>query len=316
MSDETVMDMSLDTQTWLLDNFTCENQILILSPHLMELPIRFLYGNTYVKKLDMSKCTKITKLCNYFCVDNIVEHIIWPPNIETIYDNCLRDNRYLQKLDLSYCKQLSYIGPDFCSNTNVIEIILPVSIQEISFNFCKNNKTLKYLDISHCIHLTEISLYFCANTNIQSIKFPKSLKTISRWICYVSSVYELDFSECKDLKIDISGMCEVKVLKLYSIDNIKTIHTIYCENLYIYNITKTKSLYLSFVKGLKNVHLPEGEYCITDITDSSYKDYSNINLWLGDFIVPTKHFTYKKEHIHSHMPVSTLAVLDTPLETV
>jgi hypothetical protein len=309
MSTETVMDMSLDTRTSLPDDFTFSCQILILSQHLIELPAWFLCGNRYVKVLDMSKCTKITIIPNVFCTENSVEHIIWPPDITVIHDNCLC-NSNIQKIDLSYCNQLIKICNNFCENTNITDIILPVSIQNISDGFC-GYSTLTHLDLSHCVNLIYIGSYFCEYTNIKCIKFPKSLMFICHSI-YNQNVQELDFSDCKDIIITTYGMCKMKTLKIYSIDNIAKMY-IHCENIYIYNITETKSLDLTDIKSLRNVHLPEGKYCIANIQS---KDYSNINFWLGHVVFPASYFIDISLHKHSYLNVKDLDMLDTQLETI
>jgi hypothetical protein len=312
MSDETVMDMSLDTQTSLPGNFTCDCQMLILSQYLTKLPIRFLYENRYVKILDMSKCINITIIPYEFCEKSHIEHIIWPPNIKIIHSFCLFDNMCIKKIYLLNCIQLMFIGDTFCYNTNIVDIVLPISIQNISFDFCTNNKALINLDLSHCINLTRIGSCFCANTNIQTIKFPKSLQKIESSICYNSNVRELDFSECKDIKIDTFMMCKVKALKIYSIDNID-IHIVECKDLYIYNITETKYLNLSFIENLQNVYLPEGEYCITSIGSNLYL-YLNTKFWIHSSEFKAEYFSELRWY--SYIPVHDLAELDTLLETI
>jgi hypothetical protein len=311
MSTETVMDMSLDTQTELPANFTCSCKILILSPYLTELPKNFLLNNVYVKILDMSKCTQITIIPNSFCGISHIEHIIWPPNIKCIKDNCLQYNYYIQKVDLSYCTQLSVIEDNFCINTNITDITLPVSIKIITFDFLYNNKALTHLDLSYCIQLTSIDCGFCADTNIKSIRFPKSLQKIAGGICYGSNPQELDFGECKDIKINTYMMCEVETVKLYSIDNIDNTYKIQCKNLHIYNVTETKSLNLTFIEDLVNVYLPEGEYCIVD---AQSKDYLNVKFWLHSSVFTAEHFSTLRWH--SYIPVCDLIVLDTQLDTV
>jgi hypothetical protein len=109
MSNETVMDMSLDTRTELSENFTCSCEILILSPYLFELPVWFLRGNTCVKVLDMSKCTQVTIIPDNFCNYTSIDHIIWPPNITSIHRKCIFGNLCTQVVDLSYCKKLRII---------------------------------------------------------------------------------------------------------------------------------------------------------------------------------------------------------------
>jgi hypothetical protein len=313
MSTESIMDLTLDTRTTLPEDFTCSCEILILSPYLIELPDWFLYVNEFVKTLDMSKCTNITIISFNFCGYSNIDNIIWPPNIKIIQSSCLYNNMCIQKIDLSYCDQLTLIEDGFCENTNITDITLSVSIQTISFDFLCNNKVLTHLDLSYCIQLTSIGFGFFENTNIQSIRFPKSLQRINNNICYNSILQELDFSECKDIKIDTYMMCKVNTLKLYSIDNIATFYKIQCENLHIYNVTKTKYLDLSFIKGLQNVYLPEGEYCIVK---NQSKDYSNVNFWLGDFIYTANHFKDTSLHIHKYLPISKLAMLDPQLETI
>jgi hypothetical protein len=310
MSDETVMDMSLDTQTSLPGNFTCDCQMLILSQYLTNLPDNFLYKNLHVKTLDMSKCTNITIITWNFCSNSYIEHIIWPPNIESIQFNCLYNSICIKKIDLGYCDKLMTIGSHFCENTDIVELILPVSIQNIYYYFCTNSKALIHLDLSHCIYLAFIKSYFCSDTNIQSIKFPKSLQKIGSCICCNSHVKDLDFSECKDLKIDIYFMCSVKTLKLYSIDNIDTLCKIQCENLHILNISETKSLDLSFIVGLKNIYLPEGKYCIV----GNLTDYLNVNFWLRSSVFTAEHFSSLKWY--SYVPAHEMVMLDTSLETV
>jgi hypothetical protein len=313
MSIESVTDLTLDTCTSLPCDFICTSQILILSPHLTELPIWFLYENVNVKTLDMSRCTKITIIPDYFCVRSYIEHIIWPPNIKIIQCDCLTDNIYIRKIDLSYCNQLTYISGSFCKNTNITDIALPISIQIIEYEFCKNNKTLMYLDFSFCIKLTNIGFSLCDSTNIRNIIFPKSLQTILGGICFNSDIQELDFSKCKDIYISAFGICKVKILKIYSIDSITKKCKINCENIYIYNITETKYLDLTDIEGLQTVHLPKGEYCITNITS---KDYSNVKFWLGDKELSAKDFSELKWYSYQSLPIHDLVVLDTPLETV
>jgi hypothetical protein len=298
MSDETVMDMSLDTRTILPADFTCESQMLILSPNLIKLPDYFLYKNTCVKTLDMSKCINITIIQYNFCNYSSIKNIIWPPNIINIRDKCLKYNIYIQIINLSYCNKLKEIEHCFCENTNIVEIILPISIQRISYGFLYDNKTITYLDLSYCINLTYIDSGFCGNTNIHYIKFPKPLQTMLNRICYESYIYELDFSECKNVKIHIYNFCTVETLKLYSIDSIDTLYKILykiqCKNLHICNITKTKELDLSFIKGLNNVYLPEGEYYIKD---SHLDVYSNVTFWLQSSAHPAKYFSTLQRHL-------------------
>jgi hypothetical protein len=132
-------------------------------------------------------------------------------------------------------------------------------------------------------------------------------------MCYNSKeVKELDFSECKVVKIRLYHMCEVEIIKLYSIDsinNIFDIFKIYCKNVYIYNIAETKYLYLSFIKGLQNVYLPEGEYCIVYVDD-----YLNVIFWLRGSAFPATHF--RELRWYSYIPVHDLVILDTTLETI
>jgi hypothetical protein len=295
MSTET-LDLTLDTRTTLPEDFTCSCRILILSPSLTELPKYFLYKNKYVKELDMSKCINITIIPSYFCRFSYIEHIIWPPNIRSIQSFCLNNNICIQKIDLLYCKQLINIGSDFCAYNNITEVFLPVNIQIIEFGFCIGNETLKYLDLSNCIQLVNIGSYFCANINVMFIEFPESLRKIYDCICNGSNVYEIDFSECENVKIETFKMCRIEILKLYSIDNIEKTNIIQCENIYIYNITDTKYLDLSFIEGLQNVYLPEGEYCILN---SQSKNYSNVKFWLGDAIFPIEYFTHITTHTKS-----------------
>jgi hypothetical protein len=309
MSNETVMDMSLDTRTELPKDFTCDSQILILSSHLSTLPELFLYKNRFVKTLDMSKCIKVIIVTYNFCLESRVEHIIWPPNIKIIQSKCLSKNFCIQKIDLSYCIQLTKIGSHFCEQTTITDILLPVSIQTISHCFFGYNKTLVDLDLSYCIHLTNIGVYFCADTNIKSIKFPKSLQILECAVCCGSeNVKELDFSECKDVKINMYKMYKCKKLKLYSIDNLSMIYKIRCENIYIYNIDKCKSLNLTFATYLQNVHLPEGKYNITG-------SYSNKTIfWIRSAVFSAEHFSELRWY--SYIPVHKLSLIDTPLETI
>jgi hypothetical protein len=290
MSTETVTDLKLDTRTELPKKFKCKSQILILSPNLTKLPDWFLYKNRYVKKIDMSKCINITIIPDDFCGRSIIEHIIWPPNIIKIHGDCLKYNTCIQKIDLSYCNKLIAIGFQFCEHTNIVNIILPVS--------------------SYCINLKHIESSFCANTNIQYIKFPKSLETIND-ICYESNTNELDFSECKNLKIHIYEYFKVETLKLYSIDNIITMCKIQCKNLYIYNIAEYKYLSIAFIYNLQTVHLPEGEYCIKD---SQLDLYSNVTFWLRSSAHTAKYFSTLQRY--SYLPVLDLVELDILLETV
>jgi hypothetical protein len=313
MSTEAVMDLTLDTRTTLPEDFSCDCQILILSSNLTKLPEYFLHGNKYVKKLDMSKCTNITIIHRFFCIQSCIEHIIWPPNIETISGCCLLDNKCILKIDLSHCTQLTTIESAFCNNTNITDIILPVSIQTITSYFLYNNKTLIHLSLSYCIHLTHIGYRFCSDTNIQSITFPKSLKTISYSVCESLHLQELDFSECQYIDLYIIIMCIAETIKIYSIDNINKTYKVHCKNLHVFNITKTKYLDLSFINDLQNVYLPTGEYCILN---SQSKDYSDVNFWLGDSMVSAKTFTNMQIHIQSHLPISKLAMLDIQLDTV
>jgi hypothetical protein len=309
MSDETIMDMSLDTQTESPEDFSCEFQTLILSPHLTKLPLWFLYKNEYVKVLNISKCTNIVEIPDNFCRSSCVEHIIWPPNIESIQFNCLRNNICIQKIDLSYCNQLKIIDNTFCCFTKITDIILPASIQEITDNFCVCSN-LVYLDLSYCINLEIIDSYFCKHTSIQSIIFPKFLYSIDSHICFDSKNVEyLDFSECKDVKINTSYICKIKAIKLYSIDNIYK-HKIQCEDICIYNITKTRILDLTFIVGLQNVYLPEGEYCII----GNPTDYLGVKFWLRSSSFSAEYFS-KMRH-YSYIPAHEMAMLDTSLETV
>jgi hypothetical protein len=303
------LDLTFDTRTELPEDFTCFCEILILGPNLIELLDDFLQGNGHVKTLDMSKCINLTEIPDYFCSYSYIENIIWPPNINTIERILLYKNFCIKTVDLSNCNQLTVIENDFCSYSGVVNIILPISIQTISHGFCNSNKYLATLDFSYCINLRYIGLYFCTDTNIQSIKFPKSLQIIDPYICFNSDVQELDFSECKDVRIYTFHMCSVEILKLYSIDNIDTVNKIYCKNLYIYNITETKSLDLTFIEGLQNVYLPEGEYCI--ICKSL-----NVKFWLGDSIFPVEYFKDTALHVYSYLPVSKLAIVDPQLDIV
>ncbi len=314
MSD--TFDMTLDTRTSLPEDFTCDSQILILSPYLTELPKKFLYKNKYVKTLDMSKCTEITIIPDNFCGFSYVKHIIWPPNIITIQINCLYYNKYIQKIDLSYCNQLLNINTDFCEGTNIVDIILSVSIQYIGFSFLCNNKTASQLDLSYCINLEYIGRYFCKHTTIQIVKFPKSLLTMRNCICCESyafmAIQELDFSECKDVKIEVLRMCEVKTLKLYSIDNIdiKHIWEIKCKNLHIYKITKTRciDIDLLFTKDLQNVYLPaEGDYYIKC-------NNPNVIFWIRGRAISSKYFT--NSTFYPYIPIFEPILIDLPLENV
>jgi hypothetical protein len=312
MSTDSVMDLMLNTQIELPKDFTCFCKILILSPHLTKLSYRFLYRNIFVKTLDMSKCTNITRISDDFCGFSHIENIIWSPNVSYIRNNCLEYNNYIQTINLSYCNQLMYIESNFCCHTNIVNIFLPVSIQKIDACFFQHNKALTNLDLSYCVHLFNIGDYFSKDTNIQSIIFPKSLQTILHGICFNSkNVKELDFSKCKDIKISTLYMCEVETLKIYSIDNICTENTIHCKNLHIYNITETKTLDLSFIEDLRNVYLPEGEYCIIN---SHLDIYSNIKFWLQSSAHSADYFRELKWY--SYIPVPELAMLDTSLETI
>jgi hypothetical protein len=313
MSIESVMDMSLDNQTVLPYGFTCTSQVLILSPNLTKLQVNFLYDNSCVKTLDMSKCTKITTIPDNFCAYSCIQHIIWPPNIKIILSCCLAYNIYIQKIDLTYCTSLTDIGSNFCQYTNIVHLCLPISIRTISFNFCNHNKTLIHLDFSLYINLAYIGSYFCAYTNIQYIKFPRSLQIIDYYVCCDSNVNEIDFSECKSLCMNTYKMCKGKILKLYSINNINItrINKIQFITLHIYNIAETKSLDLSFIEGLQDVYLPEGKYCIAD---SRSKDYLNVKFWIRSSVFPSNHFSELKWY--SYIPVHDLVELDIPLDSI
>jgi hypothetical protein len=316
MSDETVLDMSLDTQTELPADFTCSCEILILSPHLVKLPDKFLYENRYVKTLNMSKCINITILPHGFCKNSNVEHIIWPPNITNIQYDCLWENYSIQIVDLSYCIQLTNIDDFFCNVVDIIDILLPISLKNITYGFCRFTGNVKSLDISHCINLTHIGEFFFSDTHIKYIKFPKSLRKILNGIAYGSNAKELDFSECKDVLISTLGMSRVETLKIYSIDNIETTNIIHCKDLHILAITETKELDLSFIGDLNNVYLPEGEYRI--VINNNRPSYWGIKFWLGDTSYPAEHFINLQlyEHEYAHIPVSKLVIVDSQLGTI
>jgi hypothetical protein len=320
--DITVMDMSLDDNTFLPENFTCNCQILILSPNLEHLPRSFLSRNVHVKKLDMSKC-RITEIPDFFCSHSHIEDIIWPPNITRIQSDCFYNNRYIQKVDLSYCNQLTIICGSFCECAINVDVILPISIEYIGFNFLLHNEKMRRLDLTLCINLTRITSYFCVATNIQIIKFPKSLRKIGEGL---SGVQELDFSICENVKINTEDMENINTLKLYSIDNIKVdmlIHndnikrrrTIKLENLHIYNITKTQKLDLSFIKNLRNVYLPEKYFCIIDkLNKQNISIYIGVRFWINHMSFPVSKFTDLK--LYNFLPVKDLALVDVPLETI
>jgi hypothetical protein len=300
MSTKSVLDLTLDTRTRLSKYFTCICEILILSPYLTKLPNDFLQKNIYVKSLDMSKCTKITVIPDDFCRDTIIENIILPPNIESIGRCFVFGSKQVKKLNISHCNKLTSIGDYFCSH--VSDIIFPISIQHI-YSFCfRGSKNLTFLDLSYCVNLTYIGHGFCKYVKIQYIKFPESLQSICAGICYKSeNVKKLDFSKCKVVKINTSNMCKVESLKLYSIDNIDmqingTYNKIECKNLYISNITKTKTIDLTFIMGLENVYLPKGEYCIID-------NDSNVKFWLGNEYFSADYFTELKYYTYQSLPV-------------
>jgi hypothetical protein len=308
MSTETVMNLTLDTRTILTADFTCSCKILILSPHLTELPGKFLYNNVRVKILDMSKCTNITEIPDYFCKNSNIENIIWPPNIKNIHNNCLQNNLYIRKINLSYCNKLTFIGNDFCTDTNITELLLPISIHTISNKFLYDSKIITHLDLSYCINLTYIGTRFCAYTNIQYIRFPKSLKNIREGICCnVKTVRELDFELCVRLSIHTFLMCDVETLKLYSIDSIDKKYKIQCKDLHIYNVTENKYLDLTFIKNLNNIYLPDGKYCIVG-------EYPGVKFWLHDVAFSAEYFSTLR--CYSYIPVNELALIDILLETV
>jgi hypothetical protein len=336
MSNLSVTDLSADFHE-LTDNFECESHTLILG--IVTLPEYFISSNKYIHTLDMSRCTNLTYIEFAFCNASSVQNIIWPPNIINIRERSVSSCERLQRVDLSYCTQLVSIDCDFCSfRTNIVELILPISIQKIQYHFLRANKTLKYLDLRYCTNLTFIGSEFCTGTNIQCIRFPRSLKKICGGICHdAAEVQELDFELCGDADISLSGLCNVETLKLHNIDSIYSEYDIgsepgsdtdfypdiinvtddisesfiYCKNLHIYNIKSIREIDLSYFKGLQNVYLPEGEYCITGISSNDH-----INFWLGDTMCPADHFLNMRIHTHSYLPVSELATIDISLNTI
>jgi hypothetical protein len=253
MSD--ILDISSCTGTTLPKDFTCS--ILILGPNLTHLPNSFLRGNKCVKTLNMSKCINIYEIPRNFCMHSYIEYIIWPPNIKYIQDNCLRNNKYTREINLSYCNNLEKIGECFGYNTNIINVILPSCIEHIDEEFMYWSK-IKNLEISHCLHLKYIGSLFCGRNPVKYIEFPRFLENISGLICDDTGMQELNFGECRNIKIDTSGM-NIETLRIYNIDNI-TKDNFYCKNLYIQNSFNLEHVDLSFILNLQKVYLPEGEY--------------------------------------------------------
>jgi hypothetical protein len=153
MSTETVMDMSFDTSTALPEDFTCSCQILILSPHLTELPQKFLSNNVHVKTLDMSKCN-VTEIPDYFCENSIITNLILPTSLCIIHNVFLYSNKTLTYLDISYCIHLEYIGLGFCDRTIIAYIKFPKSLRCIDNYLCHFSENLQELDFSECENLT------------------------------------------------------------------------------------------------------------------------------------------------------------------
>jgi hypothetical protein len=295
---------------------------LVLGPKIDYLPEKFLFEDSCIKELDMSQCINLREIPDQFCMYTCIETIIWPPNIVSIHRECLRGSICLRKADLSYCTRLSNIGMIFCGYTNITELILPESVTRICLYFLVCNKTLEYLDLRHCIKLETIISCFCSETNIKCIRFPANLIYMYSHLCFNSTgVQELDFSLCKNVKIDTDYMGKVNTLKIYTFNNFKksdllvcsdilvkfkSVISFCCENLYILNIMRNDWLRLCHIRGLKNVFLPEGKFCVLNA-------HPEVNFYIKKCRFLLENLKVFEDHI---CRLHYMQFIDMPLDTM
>jgi hypothetical protein len=270
---------------------TCTELIILGN---LELPSMFLYNDTHVEKIDMSQCY-ITEIPEQFCHSSNVKEIIWSPGITVIRANCLCNNKKIRRVDISGCTNLTIIGDNCFAETNITEILLPSSIKIIRSCFAELTKNLLHLDVKECVNLAYIGSKFCFDAAI-----------ISGNTCTRRYITELDFRNCKNVRINPFELY-VNTLKIYSIDNIiKNNSFVVCKNLFISKITETRYLDLDYIIGLENVYLPQGEYQIKC-------RQHGVKFWLGEYMYDSMHFVELKEHI---LPPKDMCLVDVKLDTV
>jgi hypothetical protein len=121
---------------------------IIWPPNIVRIDGKCLFKNTNIKKVDLSDCIHLTYICDNFCEDTAITDLIFPKNVQHIYD--LYNNKSLISLNLQNCTHLQSIGYDFCANTNIQYIKFPRSLQKISSYVCRNSTGVRELDFIEC----------------------------------------------------------------------------------------------------------------------------------------------------------------------